>query len=113
MEASRINPRIPLHISDALAQAMAVRGEERTQTVTELVSGLFEQPSRIEHPKGSTQTIPIQHIPRDERRYRDEEDEEEEYQRRRPAKKSSRMATIVGICVLGVLLVIRRSIGRQ
>lgn len=106
MEASRINPRIPLHISDALAQAMAVRGEERTQTVTELVSGLFEQPSRIEHPKGSTQTIPIQHIPRDERRYRDEEDEEEEYQRRRPAKKSSRMATIVGICVLGVLLVI-------
>ncbi|MBO4866685.1 MAG: PASTA domain-containing protein [Ruminococcus sp.] len=107
MEASRINPRIPLHISDALAQAMAVRGEERTQTVTELVSGLFEQPSRIEHPKGSTQTIPIQHVPREERRYRDEEDEEEEYQRRRPAaKKSSKLATIVGLCVLGVLLVI-------
>jgi serine/threonine-protein kinase len=105
MEANRLNPRIPLHISDALAQAMAVRGEERTQTVTELVSGLFEQPARIEHPKGSTQTIPIQHIPRDERRYRDEEKEEEEYDRRRPAaKKSSKLATVVGICVLLVLL---------
>lgn len=107
MEANRLNPRIPLHISDALAQAMAVRGEERTQTVTELVSGLFEQPSRIEHPKGSTQTIPIQHVPRDERRYRDDEDDEdEEYVPRRPAKKSSKLATIVGLCVLGVLLVI-------
>ncbi len=106
MEANRLNPRIPLHISDALAQAMAVRGEERTKTVTELVSGLFEQPSRIEHPKGSTQTIPIQHIPREERRYRDEEDEDTKYESSKPAKKSSKLATVVGLCVLGVLLVI-------
>ena len=107
VDANRINPRIPQHISDALAQAMAVRGEERTKTVTELVSGLFEQPSRMEHPKGSTQTIPIQHIPREDRQRRNEEDDwEEEDDYKSPKKKGSKVATIVGICVLAVLLII-------
>ena len=103
VDADRINPRIPAHISDALAQAMAVRGEERTQTVTELVSGLFEQPSRMEHSKGSTQTIPIQHIPREERQRRSES---EGRSHRAQKKKGNKLATIVGIGVLGVLLVI-------
>ncbi len=100
VEAARINPRIPRHISDALAQAMAVRGEERTQTVTELVSGLFEQPPRMEHSKGSTQTIPIQHIPREERQRRSEGQNRKAPQK----KKGSRLATIVGFVVLAVLL---------
>lgn len=105
VEASRINPRIPRHISDALTKALAVRGEERTQTVTELVSGLFEQPSRMEHSKGSTQTIPIQHVPREERqrRYEAENRNEQRYEQK---KKGSRVATIVGFCVLAVLLAI-------
>ncbi|MBQ8966670.1 protein kinase [Ruminococcus sp.] len=103
VEANRINPRIPRHISDALAQAMAVRGEERIQTVTELVSSLFEQPSRMEHPKGSTQTIPIQHVPREERQRRSEE-EYHVSQGKPRKKKGSSLATIVGFCVLAVLL---------
>lgn len=104
-DANRINPRIPAHISDALAQAMAVRGEERTQTVTELVSGLFEQPQRMEHPKGSTQTIPIQHVPREERPRRSEPSRSRE-PKEPPKKQSSRLATIVGFGVLAILLAI-------
>ncbi len=65
VEPARINPRISPHISKVIARAMAVKGEERIQTVTELVSALFEQRPRqhIEMEKGATQTIPVQHIP--------------------------------------------------
>ena len=106
VEASRINPRIPRHISDAIAQAMAVRGEDRTKTITELVSGLFEQPSRMEHLKGSTQTIPIQHIPMEERKRRKEDLDDYEDEQSANKKQSSRIATIVGLCVLAILLAI-------
>lgn len=108
-DANRVNPRIPAHISNALAQAMAVRGEDRTQTFTELVSGLFEQPQRVEHPKGSTQTIPIQHLTREERQRRGEVRDRggRPSGQRKPAKKqSSKLATIVGFCVLAIPLAI-------
>ncbi|MBR1862655.1 MAG: protein kinase [Ruminococcus sp.] len=98
VEAARVNPRIPRHISNVLADAMAVRGEDRIQTVTELVSSLFEQqPVRMEHQKGATQTIPIQHIPN--RR-------SDNVQRRRPKKKqkNSKAASIVGWIVLAAVL---------
>ncbi|WP_294486792.1 protein kinase [uncultured Ruminococcus sp.] len=105
VEANRINPRIPRHISDALSKALEVRGEDRTQTVTELVSGLFEQPARMEHPKGSTQTIPIQHIPRNERQHSKDADNRSDT-RYEPKKKGSHLATIIGFGVLAILLAI-------
>ena len=87
VEPARINPRISPHISRVIAKAMAVRGEERIQTVTELVSALFEQRSRqhIEMEKGSTQTIPVQHIPRSSRERQGE---------RRPANKPVNQAKV-------------------
>lgn len=55
----RINPRIPVQVSRVIMQGLAVKGENRIQTITELVTKLFEQPQYVEHYKGATQTIPI------------------------------------------------------
>lgn len=59
-EAARVNPRIPAHVSKVLSKAMRVKGNQRIQTITELVSALFEPRNQIEHQKGATQTIPVQ-----------------------------------------------------
>ncbi len=97
-DAAQVNPRIPAQISNVLSRAMRVRGEDRIQTVTELVSELFDakQPTHIEHPKGSTQTIPIQHIPRQAR---------ERQEPVQPAKKENKAAAIIGWIVLGLVLI--------
>lgn len=58
-EAAKINPRVPNHVSKVLAKAMRVKGSQRIQTITELVSELFEPHHHMEHQKGATQTIPI------------------------------------------------------
>lgn len=47
VEACRVNPRIPQHISRVLSRAMRVRGEERIQTVSELVTALLSSIQRI------------------------------------------------------------------
>lgn len=101
VEANRINPRIPAHISRVLAKAMAVRGEQRIQTVTELVAALFEQHlTHMEHAKGATQTIPIQHIPKQDPRRRAAEQEQ-------PAEKQrTKASSILGWCVLAAVLVL-------
>lgn len=97
VDAARINPRIPRYISDTLKKAMAVRGEERIQTITELVSGLFEHnPTHVEHEKGATQTIPIQHTRTQPRKQ----------QTPPPKKKTNKAAVIVGWCVLAAVLVL-------
>ncbi|MGN1134181.1 MAG: PASTA domain-containing protein [Oscillospiraceae bacterium] len=57
--ASRINSRVPAHVSEVLAKAMRVRGKDRIQTITELVSQLFSSNHQMEHTKGATQTIPV------------------------------------------------------
>lgn len=58
-EAVKVNPRVPVHVSKVLAKAMRVKGSERIQTITELVSALFEPRHQMEHQKGATQTIPV------------------------------------------------------
>lgn len=60
IEPVRINPDIPVSISRIIMRGMTVKSEGRIQTVTELVTRLFEQTSYIEHEKGATQTIAIQ-----------------------------------------------------
>ncbi|MBR4622476.1 MAG: PASTA domain-containing protein [Ruminococcus sp.] len=58
--ASRINPGIPTYVSNVISHAMAVRGEDRIQTVNDFVTQLFDKHYQLEHQKGATQTIPIQ-----------------------------------------------------
>lgn len=102
VEACRVNPRIPQHISRVLSRAMRVRGEERIQTVSELVTALFEQhTTHMEHPKGSTQTIPIQHVPRQRTQSR-----QMPQQTREEEKPKNKTSTIIGWTVLVIVLLL-------
>ena len=81
---------------------MRVRGEERIQTVSELVTALFEQhTTHMEHPKGSTQTIPIQHVPRQRTQSR-----QMPQQTREEEKPKNKTATIIGWTVLVIVLLL-------
>ena len=98
VEASKINPAIPKHISDVLSKAMAVKGSERIQTVDELVTELFEKNTvtSMEHSKGSTQTIPIQHKSQNIKKKKNSK------KKNPPKKKTSRISLILG---WGILLI--------
>lgn len=104
IEPARINPRISPHISRVIERAMAVKGEERIQTVTELVSALFEQRQRqhIEMKKGSTQTIPVQHIPRNSRE--NDHDRRPQQKPKAPAKKKSSVALVISWVFIAIIL---------
>lgn len=103
VEPARINPRISPHISRVIQRAMVVKGEDRIQTVTEFVSALFEQRPRphSEMQKGSTQTIPVQHIPRNSRNV---QPERKQPQRPAAVKKKGNAALIVGWIFIAVIL---------
>lgn len=59
IEPIRLNQKIPFQVSQVIMEGLAVRGGNRIQSITELVTKLFEQPQYVEHMKGATQTIPI------------------------------------------------------
>lgn len=59
IEPIRLNPQIPYNVSQVIMEGLAVKGNQRIQSITELVTRLFEQPQYVEHTKGATQTIPI------------------------------------------------------
>ncbi|MCM1330418.1 MAG: PASTA domain-containing protein [Ruminococcus sp.] len=60
-EAASVNRNIPRHVSKVIADGMNMSGELRIQTVTELVTRLFEQPESgsMRLSSSSTQTISI------------------------------------------------------
>lgn len=104
VEPAKINPRISPHISKVISAAMTVKGEDRIQTITEFVSALFEQRNRqhIEMQKGATQTIPVQHIPRN--RTDTNRDRRQEYRPSRPPKKKSNAALAIGLVMIAIVL---------
>ncbi len=58
----QVNPDVPRHVSDVITKGLSVDYKERIQTITELVTKLFEQPNLVEHQKGSTQLLAKQRI---------------------------------------------------
>lgn len=67
IEPAKVNPNIPRNVSKVIMNGMCMSGEMRIQTVTELVTQLFEQPdygSSVRLSSSSTQTIsiPRQHM---------------------------------------------------
>ncbi len=60
-EPSALNPDIPKNVSKVIMNGLTLNGENRIQTVTELVTQLFEQPqdNSIRLSSSSTQTIAI------------------------------------------------------
>lgn len=100
IDAHRINPNIPTYISNVISRAMAVRGENRIQTVDELVTELFSKNTHIEHQKGATQTIPIQKTAQKPKRTQPPVNEK----KAEPAKKTSNAVMALSITLLVVFL---------
>ena len=46
-EPARVNPQVPPRVSKVLMKGLAVRGEERIQTITELVTASYSPATRI------------------------------------------------------------------
>ena len=66
IEPAKVNPNIPRNVSKVIMNGMCMSGEVRIQTITELVTQLFEQPEygSVRLSSSSTQTIsiPRQHM---------------------------------------------------
>ena len=59
-EPRSLNPNIPVNVSKVIMNGMALSGEMRIQTVTELVTQLFEEPEfNKTRTVSATQTITI------------------------------------------------------
>ncbi len=101
----QINPDVPRHISDVIMQGLCLDHKERIQTITELVTKLFEQPTLVEHEKGSTQLITKQESEkppvkkRPEINFDESEDEEDGEE-----NKTNLLKTIITAVVLAVIV---------
>ena len=102
IDLSQMSIDIPQNVSRVIMQALRVNPETRVQTITELVTKLFEQPEYVvEHKKGATQTIHVDTDDRIRNSYiEDEEDEPEEEE----AEKKNLIPTVVGSVVLALLV---------
>ena len=105
-EPARVNPLVPDRVSKVLMRGLAVRGEERIQTITELVTALFEQPKYVEHKKGATQTIPVQKARAEGQRVREQQPARKPVQRKPEPKKPGNKAIAAGFIGLIVLLAV-------
>ncbi len=101
-EPRSLNPNIPVNVSKVIMNGMALSGEMRIQTVTELVTQLFEEPEfNKTRTVSATQTITI---PKQHSTKGPVEEPE-----KKPAKKpmsKHRIFVIVGVCAAVLLCVI-------
>lgn len=104
IEPALLNPNIPKNVSKVIMNGLNLNGEMRIQTITELVTQLFEQPeyNSVRLSSSSTQTIAIPKQYTDSERYPAD---------RRKKKRVSRhsvfitvMAAILGIGLLFLLI---------
>ena len=56
-EPHMLDSRIPRHVSRVIMEGMNLNGRDRIQTITELVTKLFEQPAEDEEPLDNTSTV--------------------------------------------------------
>lgn len=80
-----LNPQIPQHVSRVIMNGMNLESSNRVQTITELVTTLFEQPAPVRH----TGTIPVPSAPPEAKtvQYGDNEVPQEYNIRQRPVQK--------------------------
>ena len=101
----QINPDVPRHISDVIMQGLCLDYKERIQTITELVTKLFEQPTLVEHEKGSTQLITKQESEKPPVKKRPEINfDESEYEEDGEENKTNLLKTIITAVVLAVIV---------
>lgn len=56
-EPAQMNPNVPKNVSKVLMQGLSLSGDLRLQTITELVTKLFEQPDYLEQGLSSSRTF--------------------------------------------------------
>lgn len=102
IDLSQMNIDIPQNVARIIMQALRVNPETRVQTITELVTKLFEQPEYVvEHRKGATQTIHVETTDQIRNDFSDYEDEDEEDE---SEDKKNLVPTIIGSVVLALLV---------
>ncbi len=104
IDLRQMSINVPSNVSRVIMQALRVNPETRVQTITELVTKLFEQPEYVvEHQKGATQTI---HVDTSDERLRnnyndydyDDTDDEESSERK------NLIPTVIGSIALALLV---------
>lgn len=102
IDLNQMSIDIPQNVSRIIMQALRVNPETRVQTITELVTKLFEQPEYVvEHKKGATQTIHVETDDRLRSSYVDDNDEDHEDEQ---SEKKNLVPTIIGSVVLALLV---------
>lgn len=98
IEPAKVNPNIPRNVSKVIMNGMCMSGEVRIQTITELVTQLFEQPDygSVRLSSSSTQTIsiPRQHMSSGSKK-----------KKAPPSRHGVFIAVIAAILILGFLMI--------
>ena len=97
IEPAKVNSNIPRNVSKVIMNGMCMSGEVRIQTITELVTQLFEQPEygSVRLSSSSTQTIsiPRQHMSGNKKK------------KAPPSRHGVFIAVIAAILILGFLMI--------
>lgn len=104
IDLSQMSIDIPQNVSRVIMQALRVNHETRVQTITELVTRLFEQPEYVvEHKKGATQTIHVDTADQIVNNYNDDYDNDNDDDNDGTEKKNL-IPTIIGSVALALLV---------
>lgn len=97
IEPAKVNHSIPRNVSKVIMNGMCLSGEVRIQTITELVTQLFEQPeygsARLSSSSTQTISIPRQHM------------SENKKKNAPPSRHGVFIAVIAAILILGFLMI--------
>lgn len=97
IEPAKVNSNIPRNVSKVIMNGMCMSGEVRIQTITELVTQLFEQPeygsARLSSSSTQTITIPRQHMSGNKKK------------KAPPSRHGVFIAVIAAILILGFLMI--------
>ncbi len=104
IDLSQMSINIPQNVSRVIMQALRVNPETRVQTITELVTRLFEQPEYVvEHKKGATQTIHVDTSDQLVNNYNEDYDNDNDDDNEE-AEKKNLIPTVVGSVALALLV---------
>ena len=104
IDLSQMSIDIPQNVSRVIMQALRVNPETRVQTITELVTRLFEQPEYVvEHKKGATQTIHVDTTDQLVNNYDEDYDNDDDNEE---AEKKNLIPTVIGSVALALLVAV-------
>ncbi len=105
MNPKELNGNIPTHVSKVIMNGMNLSSELRIQTVTELVTQLFEEPEFNKKPVSATQTISIPKQHSTKGTVEEAQTKSGKPQKKRMSRHSVFIITVVcAVCVMAVIM---------